>query len=623
MYKYRVSVPGLGTGASDDIKELRIQDKNFTQLVETVFDNWEPRHNHTGYTVSKQDPRTIWLDVCCPAKTDVDALSSIFGIDPSTVNRLNDGIAGKGVDSECRSVDTSLYLCWAETTASKRSAAQYFTYGTVDQHATAAGGARASSTADELSAGTTAVGDQTNVTESSWMGGYFPVPPWLQPSATQVLSRLDLRKRPRKNKAGEPIANQAGIDAARRQHMKQLLQMFSKPTVVNKERTVAVLRRWGPTYDTWHKEVINSDHSRPPSSQVSKKIVEQLSREARHLIGYQPVQVWIQGPVVLTFHMAGSNAIDRVMLEMEGSEAHMASVDPLAIVAGLVGHWIQAAHRCLDVVEAYADRLDDDLTSPVVSRSAEAASWTPVIARCRKTALALLRRCQVDEALLGQLSSAAVHLQPTTLTIKSTATEPPPLPFGRQMTMQDIAAHLPGQRAGVLRQQRTLAANLRDEYKKAERRFSRLHTMLLDRQRLRLLSTQKHIHQYFRILVTVELVFLPIELWYNLDNLNGITTPGHLQPDLNSDTDFWYTVMGILVWAAMAILLYAIYIKFFERKPEPLTFEKIAGLRGGSGSGSGWDRLGRTGPLLQSRFSGVSEQAEKSDFDTGSVGKDR
>ncbi|KAJ2110173.1 hypothetical protein GGF48_005656, partial [Coemansia sp. RSA 921] len=84
--------------------------------------------------------------------------------------------------------------------------------------------------------------------------------------------------------------------------------------------------------------------------------------------------------------------------------------------------------------------------------------------------------------------------------------------------------------------------------------------------RLRLLSTQKQIHRYFRILVTVELVFLPIELWYNVDNLNGITTPGELQPEKANDEDFWLTVLGMIVWAVAAILIYAVYTKFFERK---------------------------------------------------------
>ncbi|KAJ2326667.1 hypothetical protein GGI00_004684, partial [Coemansia sp. RSA 2681] len=117
------------------------------------------------------------------------------------------------------------------------------------------------------------------------------------------------------------------------------------------------------------------------------------------------------------------------------------------------------------------------------------------------------------------------------------------------------------------------------QYKKAEERLSRLHTILLDRQRLRLVSTQREIHQYFRILISVSLVFLPIELWYNLDNLNGIGTPGTLQPGDASDEDFLLTVLGMMVWAVAAILLYAVYIQFFERKPEALRMTHSASLR--------------------------------------------
>ncbi|KAJ1813290.1 hypothetical protein LPJ56_003484 [Coemansia sp. RSA 2599] len=361
--------------------------------------------------------------------------------------------------------------------------------------------------------------------------------------------------------------------------------MLSKPAVANKERTWRVLKRWGPGHEQWWQEVLNSaETKKKPSPAETRLVVENLGREARALIGYHLVQIWMRGPVILTFRRSGSQAVARVMAEAGTKDPRLQTLDPLAIVAGLIERWVHTTQGCLEMLERYADRLDHDLTRPVQNSPFEAASWTPVIARCRKAALALLRRCQLDEAVLGQLCNALQSMAQSQAAAgmachtNSSGNSGATSAFSRCLRMSDIADYGAQQRLDVLKQQRLMAGETRDEYKNVESRFSRLHTMLLDRQRLRLLSAQKSIHQYFRILVTVELVFLPIELWYNLDNLNGITTPGRLQLDVNDDSDFWFTVMGIVVWAVLAILLYAIYTKFFERTPESLRVSNIASL---------------------------------------------
>ncbi|KAJ2855681.1 hypothetical protein J3B02_002035 [Coemansia erecta] len=374
--------------------------------------------------------------------------------------------------------------------------------------------------------------------------------------------------------------------------MKHVLSMLSRPTVANKERTWRVLKRWGPGHEQWWQEVLNSADTKRLSPAENRLVAERLGREARALIGYQLVQVWMRGPVIITFRKSSSQAVLNVMAEASAKDPKLQKLDPLAIVGGLVGHWIRTTQDCREVLERYADRLDHDLTKPVKNSSLEAASWTPVIARCRKAALALLRRCQIDEAALSQLCNAASPSIFQSQAMAGTADHafensnnngrrgsgPVISALPRCIRMSDIAEYNVHRRLDVLSQQHLMAGRTRDQYKRAERRFSRLHTMLLDRQRLRLLSTQKDIHQYFRILVTVELVFLPIELWYNLDNLNGITTPGRLQGDVNDDDDFWYMVLGIVVWAVFAILLYAIYTKFFERTPESLRVSNLASL---------------------------------------------
>ncbi|KAJ1722589.1 hypothetical protein LPJ53_003009 [Coemansia erecta] len=517
-----------------------------------------------------------------PSQSDISALAAIFDIGAAAVHQMIGAISGEAVNPECKAADASMYLCWAETTCSRSGTAEYLSHGTICRDEISVNTENvvtttATAATAESSMATAVAADDKR--QSSWIGGHFPVPPWLQPSATQVLSRLDLRKRPKKNKAGEPILpHGGGIDSARRQHMRQLLAMISKPIITNKERTRQALRRWGPVHEQWWQEVQNSASTRQASPEESRRIAEKLGREARDLIGYQLVNVWTRGPVLLTLHQDHSKTVGQVM-----GEASEWTPSPLEIVARLVECWIHMAQDSLDVIEKYGDRLDHDLTIPVQKESFEAASWSPVIARCRKAALALLRRCQINEMVQIQLCSAAQMLLQTqglseNLTYGTSAAKAS-LPFGRQAELGDISGHGVSHLLGVFHQQRLASGETRNQYKKAEQRFSRLHTILLDRQRLRLLSTQREIHRYFRILVTVEIVFLPIELWYNLDNLNGITTPGRLQEDSNEDGDFWYTVMGFVVWAVLAILLYTIYTKFFERTPDTLRVANIASLQ--------------------------------------------
>ncbi|KAJ2698974.1 hypothetical protein FB645_005463 [Coemansia sp. IMI 203386] len=598
MSKYTLCIPGLGIASSDSIPGLNIEGLGFSQLVEKAAQNWDQKQhqqNNAGNSEQQHSCNTVWLDILLPSQTDIHALAAIFDIGAATLHRLLSNAAGEAINPECKAADTSLYLCWAETTTSTSGAAKYFSYGTIGHDEK--GGDNKSVAAAESST-ETAVTFATSETpdavkgeaRSGWIGGYFPVPPWLQPNATQVLSRLDLRKRPKKNKAGEIIAtSQPDIESTRRQNMKHILSMLSRPMVVNKEQTWRVLKRWGPGHEQWWQEVLNSAGTKKPSLAETRLVAERLGREARALIGYQLVQVWMRGPVILTFRQTSSNAVTRVMAEAGVKQMRLQKLDPLAIVGGLAEHWVSNTQDCLDVLERYADRLDHDLTRPIESSSFEAASWSPVIARCRKAALALLRRCQIAETVLNQLCNASQSIVQSQFTNEAASGRTNRDGSGanngltrsalpRRLRIGDIAGYGVQRRLDVLSQQRVMAREARDEYRKTERRFSRLHTMLLDRQRLRLLSAQKYIHQYFRILVTVELVFLPIELWYNLDNLNGITTPGRLQLDINNDSDFWFTVMGIVVWAVLAILLYAIYTKFFERTPESLRLSNIASL---------------------------------------------
>ncbi|KAJ1856410.1 hypothetical protein GGH12_002112 [Coemansia sp. RSA 1822] len=480
--KYTVSVPGVGRSTADSIGGLRINGNSLSELTERVL---------------QSNAETIWLDIQAPTGGDVAALERVFGIDSDTTQKMQMGASGLHVDPGSSMLKHALYVCWAEV-ADDTLTSEYLQHGRYGPLATS----------------------PRSDTSGGWSGGYVPVPPWMQPSATQVLSRFNLQRRVPKGESTD-VPDEPQWEDARRLHVQETLRLIAKPVVASKARLRAVLRQWG--HDAWF-DAASADSqyaARDPAW-----LTEQLAQGARELLGYRIVQVWAHGPVLLTLHRHASAAIAQV------SDSLHVPTKPLLIIRALAERWVHAATQGLRVIEQHTDVLDADLTRPVRAGSFEAANWTPVIARCRKASLALLRRCQINEDVLDQLCNAVCN------------------------TMEQR----------VLREQIEQSARSRGLFKKAEQRLSRLHRILLDRQRLRLLSTQKQIHRYFRVLVTVELVFLPIELWYNVDNLNGITTPGELQPARANDEDFWLTVLGMIVWAVAAILIYAVYTKFFERK---------------------------------------------------------
>ncbi|KAJ2486399.1 hypothetical protein EV174_001150 [Coemansia sp. RSA 2320] len=539
-HKYSVSLAGVGMSSADSVVGLSVDGMRLEQMVVAAVSSWDQQQQQLGTRhrvprIQRQSGGCVWLDIQSPSEDDISALASIFDIDSTTVRHLMGGLAGKQPVPECTTADTALYLCWAETAASGESAQHYVSHGTAE-----------ATTADP---------------RPDDAGGYVPVPPWLQPSATQVLARLNLGKRRRRTEASEREEAVSRLETARRDHVRQMLTLLDRPLVANKERTRSALRHWGPEYELWWQEVLASIGPTPPR-QVGRaaRIAEHLSRGACDMVGYRLVQAWTRGPVLLTFHAMPSATVAAAMAELARPGARLRSADVPAIILHLVARWITATRDCLQVVENHADRLDHDLTRPVQTLSTEAASWTPVIARCRKVALALLRQCQANEAAVVQLRTAFGALRLASSGTKHTH------------------IHEDEEENRLWRQHSSASAILR-QCKKVEQRLSRLHTILLDRQYLRLLSTQRAIHQYFRILVSVTLVFLPIELWYNLDNLNGITTPGKLQPKDASDEDFYLTVLGMMVWAVAAVLIYSVYIKFFERSPEALRVTNIASLK--------------------------------------------
>ncbi|KAI8318607.1 hypothetical protein GQ54DRAFT_76958 [Martensiomyces pterosporus] len=602
--KYTVYVPGAGISSSTSIKKLRVNGSSFSQMVDSAVSEWERcEHSqwnddqHSMHQILPPDkPRSIWLDVTSPSVSDITALAQIFDMEDSVAGHLLHGIH-KLPSPGCKVADKSLYLCWAETTASADSVGRYIVRGAFEQPEINA-----------VAGGASADGDGISRQSTHLVGGYIPVPPWLQPSATQIGKAVGFMKMETlgENENDRDAEGLGAMEAARQKHIQQLLSLLDRPRQMSKSRIQAALKRWGPGHERWQDIVSKTEQIAPA---FAASAAEQVSRAARELVGYRVVQVWMRGPVVLTFHQDRSLAVDGVMSELASLGNGSGSMSPAAveaesIVQGLIEHWVHAASSPLCTLEKFADKLDHELTQPLRSLSIEASQWTPVIARCRKIALALLRRTQANEAVLGQLCRTCRALHPESYITDSqdmmyqyrawfsrpatrhalrtlrTSCDPPsarlvmhhnsPALSRRGASMHDVVRYGKLRRHEALWLQYSRTTDARTMYKRAEQRISRLHKMMLDRQRQRLLSTQQSIHQYFRILVTVELVFLPLELWYNLDNMNGITTPGRLQPEGSGDMDFWLTLLGSVIWAITAISLYAIYSRFFALSTDTL-----------------------------------------------------
>ncbi|KAJ1961511.1 hypothetical protein GGI12_003209 [Dipsacomyces acuminosporus] len=566
-HKYALYVSGVGAASSNSISELHINNTGFRQAVEAAV-----LQQHAS------EPCTVWLDVTCPTASDITALTQIFDIEDSTGFQLLQGTR-KQLTPGSKIADGSLYLCWAETTATVEGIGRYIVKGAFDE--------QPPTVASPESAGKDADSCRDEGQSTTLIGGYIPIPPWLQPSSTQVNAAAGVMLNRRKPKKDDS-RSLAAMEDARQRYVQQLLSLLDRPKHAYRSNIQAVLKRWGPGHEKWQKISVDASVGK---SLFTTSAIQRVSQERNDLVGYNIVQVWTRGAFVLTFHQCRSLAIDSVMGQLEalakgaiGSKsAH--PTEATSIVQGLIEHWVHATGRYLHTLERLADKLDHELTHPLPKTSIEASQWTPAIARSRKIALALLRRSQVNEAVLGRLCRRfrAFHLggNESQLPSKAATAAAPHICSdsspGHRAEMHDIVGRTDLQQHEALWLQCSRMAGTRMMYKQTEQRLSRLYTMILDRQKLRLLSLQQQIHKSFRLLVTVELVVLPIELWYNVDNLNGITTPGRLQPENEGHLDFYLEVLGMVVWGVTATFVYSIYSKFYAEGKRSRQMRDYAG----------------------------------------------
>ncbi|ORX72760.1 hypothetical protein DL89DRAFT_290595 [Linderina pennispora] len=97
-------------------------------------------------------------------------------------------------------------------------------------------------------------------------------------------------------------------------------------------------------------------------------------------------------------------------------------------------------------------------------------------------------------------------------------------------------------------------------------RFARLHRMLLDRQRRRLLTAEHTIHCRLRSLSFAQVLFWPLDTAHSLLRLNGIKTIGRLSSDRGNPREFWYVLLVFFAYLVIATATHKYRLRRAEAK---------------------------------------------------------
>ncbi|KAI8319409.1 hypothetical protein GQ54DRAFT_299354 [Martensiomyces pterosporus] len=558
--RYTLCVPGVGKCSSDAITGLLINNKDLNLLV---ADALARNHGHS----------CVWLDIQAPSISDISALTHIFKIDKTTSHELWKLAAnsshkgsmrppGKQPSPAGRNIPNhGLYLSWAEADINKESINLYCAKGKA---------VTAVEQPERSEQQKTPGSDSLSSVE-----GYVPVPPWFKPNASQAINRYSLLKMA--SNKGEPLLDfdmrEVPLEHATQQRAQYLLQILNRPRP--ELRGIAALRaalkrKKGKGHEPWQgilaKALAKKEPRSPPkpAPDIPPILDETWHAEAvKGPIGHSIVQVWACGPIVLTFHQQHSEAIEHVMDEVMALSNPVLDVGAEAIVQGLVSYWTLATQSCLGILRRYADRLALDLSEPTMQYSTEAQQWVPIIARCRKVALALLRRCRVNETVLSQLCQTATRTEGTEHSSKRQK-QWRTLSRTRGFSMADVIGQYKLHRQGVYELQKTQQAGFASSYRLIERRLSILDASLLARQRQRLLFAEKAILRLMTWGMAVELIVTPIEFWHHADNMNGITTPGRLYKE--DPARFYWSLLVFSLWAVVATIGYRVYFHHISKR---------------------------------------------------------
>ncbi|KAJ1852456.1 hypothetical protein GGH12_002120 [Coemansia sp. RSA 1822] len=270
-----------------------------------------------------------------------------------------------------------------------------------------------------------------------------------------------------------------------------------------------VARRWG--HEKW-QTVLRADHdariSRRNSINTDIKVAVQLPFQTR------VVRVWTRSNVVVTLHTQGSWTVERTRDALKHGHE---SAD--RVLQTLVSSWVHNSHTSLGHLHTYSDVLAEQ-TAQAHTKSRDINEWATCAHRAHTLALHLLRHSHVTTHVLRRL-----HTRRSTRAIKQ----------------------LLAQQHGTVK-----------AYVHVEQRLAHLNHVVFARLRQQLLLAGTSILDAMNVCLVAHLVAAPLQLWTNVDNLNGISTPGRLLGD--DGRMFYWQFLVFAVWTLCVCLACKVHI---------------------------------------------------------------
>ncbi|KAJ2840577.1 hypothetical protein FBU31_000302 [Coemansia sp. 'formosensis'] len=407
--------------------------------------------------------------------------------------------------AQCRRTSSELYLTWVETLADASSISTYCSAGTP--------------------------------------GDSVDVPDWLDSRAKgrQLFTGMSLlqmahRIRMPASEKGQ-MSKQADVHVAER--ATRLLQLLEQ-VAAKRKHAAACIRDLQA--ELGRQRFAAKQHGRvrglaPPAPATNE------------LVKTQVIQMWVSGPIVLTIRPRSSYtwAIDRVLRDV--SLLHAAHVTSDSIIQLILNSSIHATSGCLSQLTQICNQATYELSQPAVSSIHEAVHWIPMLARCRKISLHLLRHSQANQSALRDILTSK-HTPVSTRVC------------GQPMSLDQIVQYDSEHRSvvyGILEvQQRSIYL----DYRRVERRLSIINSSLLARQQQRLLLSEVSILRAINWGLGMELIVTPIEFWHHADNMN-LLTPGRLLR--NNPTLFYWYLLAFGIWGLLATYLLVYKFQLLKR----------------------------------------------------------
>ncbi|KAJ2589611.1 hypothetical protein IWW49_002408 [Coemansia sp. RSA 1797] len=275
-----------------------------------------------------------------------------------------------------------------------------------------------------------------------------------------------------------------------------------------------VARQWG--HEKW-QSMLRADHdariSRRNSINISNIYVNVQLPFQTHV-----VRVWTRGRIVVTLHSRGSWTVERTRDALNKCGSGCESAD--RVLQTLVSSWVHNSHTILGHLHTYSDVLAEQTSRPQHPQPRDINEWATCAHRAHTLALYLLRHSHATTHVLRRL-----HTYRPTRALKQ----------------------LLSQQNGTVR-----------AYAHVEQRLAHLNNVVFARLRQQLLLAGTSILDAMNVCLVAHLVAAPLQLWTNVDNLNGITTPGRLLGD--DGRMFYWQFLVFAVWTVCVCLVCRIHI---------------------------------------------------------------